>query len=434
MQLKQLTIPAIVAASLAASDLAQALPAGPTPPKSEYLVTTDRARVAVPADDVMHGGLIEWWYLHVIDPKTKKQIVGALFNSPLGMPISFGFMAFQDGNNPSPIPFGSPDAPLPVGLLGIGGPAPNDKQPGVRTPYAQINYDEARNAYHFTSPNQADVWFDGNPRPGITGELSSDSKYPPKTPGVQWMGWTSPVATSTVSGWINLNGKKIDVSGWRGYHDHNWGDFTMFDQVFDGWEWGAVHEPDGGASLFGGLVRKGGEYYAAMADVDPVEPTKVCSSSQVRQGDWIQSSDYFRGGTFGVPGTLKLRCGPTEKYDLQSTWSVVQPWTIDSGALGMTLEAQYKTVEGSLGMYEHVRTFLGTITALSGGTIPFDQPWVQDLVKAQTRAATGKAAAPSSSLIKSTTKKFKRKIKQAAKRNRSLTKRSPVKSARKLSR
>ena len=39
------------------------------------------------------------------------------------------------------------------------------------------------------------------------------------------MNWSVPVATGTVSGWLEADGRRITLKRWRAYHDHVWGQF-----------------------------------------------------------------------------------------------------------------------------------------------------------------------------------------------------------------
>lgn len=336
----------------AGAGAAQAAIPGATPPARSDL-TPREGHPALPEDNRMYGGITEWWYWHVVDPKTKLQYVGGLINKP----SAWHFGVLQYGTKKQPIAFDR-RAPIPMSMGRAIKPA-NDGKPGVRTPGMSLNYDETLKKWHLrvTTGFKADIWFDGEWQPGITGTIPLG--------GRRWMGWTSAVVTSTATGWIQApGGKKIDVTGWRGYTDHNWGDFNMFDNSTDGWEWGVVHEPDGGAKVLGGLVTRGGTWIGTAGEMKPGQPPKGCASTIMEQSDFYSGSNYFTGQTFAMPGRVHIRCAPGDEDDVDFTMKLLTPGIVDGGILAATAEAQYSTVPGSIGMYEHVRTFVGRRDAL----------------------------------------------------------------------
>ena len=181
--------------------------------------------IATPADDVMHpGSWVEWWYVLLMDPHSKRQFIAVISSAPA--PVVVGVMMYADGSHP----ISSTSGQSPAGFVPVAPPA-DDRRPGVRTSAGSISYVAARHAYHLLlSPGllgsgyAADVWLDRQPLPGATGVIDL------KQSG-EWMGWTSPVATSMVDGWVQApHGVRTSVTGWRGYHDHNWGHFTLVDQ------------------------------------------------------------------------------------------------------------------------------------------------------------------------------------------------------------
>jgi hypothetical protein len=324
---------------------------GPSDIRSSDLTPNPTAKVAEPSDDVMHkGSWIEWWYLHVMDPHSKRQWIGVITSAPT--PAVLGLMQYADGKSAFSTARG---IPMPAGGASLSKPAA-DGRPGVRTDHAKLDYSTARKAYHLIVHRgfKADIWYDGDPLPGATGTIDLENAG-------EWMGWTNPVATSTVHGWIQPpGGSRIKVDGWRGYHDHNWGHFTMVDSVADGWQWAMAHEPDGGASVLGGLVRRGGEWTGAIVDVRK-SGTRVCSSSEMHLSDWTNGFTPLDGLTFSVPRTTQVTCGPDEPYHFSQTYHLTDTPSVDALLVGATVEAPTETVPGSFGMYEHVRTLAGRL-------------------------------------------------------------------------
>lgn len=213
-------------AAAVASPAAAAPSPAETPVVTSDLTPNPTGKVAEPADDVVHPGVTtEWFYASFMDPGSKRQIIVTIFTAPV--PMVNAVMMYGNGTDPLSPP---PGTVVPSGFATHGG-AVLDGLPGVRTDQGEMSFDPVRNAYHvrITSTFDVDVWLDRGQLPGATGRIDLRNRG-------QWMGWTSPVATSTVTGTVRfMGGEPIVVTGWRGYHDHNWGNFTMFDQVADGW-------------------------------------------------------------------------------------------------------------------------------------------------------------------------------------------------------
>ncbi|GAA3243164.1 hypothetical protein [Actinocorallia longicatena] len=335
----------LVAAVLAASLVPSALAAAATPtldiPHTDITrsdLTQVPGKLAEPSDDGPHpGSTTEWWYVHVMDPATKRTFIAMLFTAPIPTALIFWYPEKGD------------KLVLPEPVLEVKASA----GPVVTSSAGSLVYDEARRTYHLKWHGlfaSADIWFD-NALPGVTGG-------PIRYDGDQEMYWSSPVATSVVTGWLKPPGsKKISVTGWRGYHDHNWGRFSVIDQSYSGWEWGVSHEPDGSATLLGGVVKGDGTWQGVVGRVTDTG-TYGCMST-IRLSDWRVS------GLFSYPETTRLTC-PTSQLatpegltgtmpGLDRTFTVVDPFILDVGLLALP-ESLGRTVPGSLGLIEHIRT------------------------------------------------------------------------------
>ena len=60
--------------------------------------------------------------------------------------------------------------------------------------------------------------------------------------GSGWIGWRV-VPRLDVTGTAHVLDTAVDLAGWVGYHDHNWGRWHWGDDI--GWEWGAFTAADG---------------------------------------------------------------------------------------------------------------------------------------------------------------------------------------------
>jgi hypothetical protein len=301
-------------------------------------------KLAEPGDDGPHpGSATEWWYTHVMDPATKRTFIAMLFTEPVPTALIFWY---PEKGQKLVLPEPAFDVTAADG-------------PVVRSSAGDLVYDEERGAYHLTWHGlfaKADIWFD-NALPGVTGG-------PIEYDNGQTMYWTSPVATSHVNGWLQPPGSssRISVNGWRGYHDHNWGDFNVLDQSYSGWEWGVSHEPDGTATLLGGVVKGDGTWQGVVGRVTH-EETYGCMSE-------IELSGWRVSGLFSYPETTTLTCDSSklatpegligERPGLQRSFHVTDPFILDVGLLALP-ESLGRTVPGSIGLIEHIRTLMARL-------------------------------------------------------------------------
>jgi predicted secreted hydrolase len=54
------------------------------------------------------------------------------------------------------------------------------------------------------------------------------------------MNWVSAAPACKVMGSLTINGEEYNLDGVRGYHDHNWGNWSWNDNI--GWDWGQAIE------------------------------------------------------------------------------------------------------------------------------------------------------------------------------------------------
>ncbi|MEU5879659.1 hypothetical protein [Spirillospora sp. NPDC047279] len=331
---------ATVITTLAAPRTASAddLPIPPTDIKAVDL-TQVPGKLAEPADDGPHpGSATEWWYAHVIDPKTERTFIAMLFTAPI--PTALIFWYPEEGDK----------MVLPEPVLAVTA----KPGPDVSSSAGSLVWDSARQTYHLRWHGlwaEADIWFD-DALPGVTGG-------PIKYDGGQTMYWSSPVATSKARGWLRPPGarERISIDGWRGYHDHNWGNFNVIDQRYSGWEWGVSHEPDGSATLLGGVVKGDGTWQGVVGRVTRKE-TYGCMTN-------IKLSDWRVSGLFSYPDKTSLWCDSSllatpqgligKRPGVRTSFHVVDPFILDVGLLALP-ESLGRTVPGSLGLIEHIRT------------------------------------------------------------------------------
>jgi hypothetical protein len=69
------------------------------------------------------------------------------------------------------------------------------------------------------------------------------------------MSWSALAATSTVSGTLTVEGRRVRLRRWRGSLEHVWGRFTVDDEAWDHLNAFTIHERGGGATVAFGLNR-----------------------------------------------------------------------------------------------------------------------------------------------------------------------------------
>lgn len=329
-------IPAAALMTLASFALAPSASAATDP-------TPFTMRVASPADDLAHpGSKTEWWYFNIANPATGEVFIAQIGSAPIATTSTFWYD--RNGNKKSSI--GVPTTPV------IARPGPH-----VCSSAGCLKYDPVRKAYHLVYTGNgysADLWFD-DILPGVTNG--------PRVYDGQDQSWTNPVATSKVTGWLRPVGRldRINVAGWRGYHDHNWGNFDLTDQRYTGWEWAGSHEPDGTAKVMGGVTNGAGEYYGALVRATP-QGTTFCASNSVDDATAVTLSNFTSISGFRYPLKVDTHCtdGGTvapQEYKVTSPHLVkfINPLKAFENSFDFT-ESVGVTVPGSIALIEHFRT------------------------------------------------------------------------------
>ncbi len=275
--------------------------------------------VAKPIDDVEHpGSRTEWWYAHAMDPATGRTIIVTMFRDPL--PAVGGFWYSETDMKRWT------ELSLPVDHSG----------PGTSLQNGSITYDEARNAWRVRARTGGyTINFDlTDPRPGIT---AGPLKF-----GADAMYWTVPVATSNANGFlVTPEGARVAIRNWRGYHDHNWGPFSLESDQYRGWEWAVAHEPNGNAVLLGGVTPNDGPFKGVLARISP-ERTRFCRTG-ADLSDWT-TLDGFR-----FPQTVSAACDK-----LSTTFTVTRPLVAGLSTHALTESVAVTETPGSIGLVEHL--------------------------------------------------------------------------------
>ncbi|WP_020498729.1 hypothetical protein [Sciscionella marina] len=332
-----------------------------------------QARVATPQDtglDKLNGEIvISWWKLK--NPKDPKRSLFLLEAEPgwkqprqIGQQGTYVWAIADEANEEQPqFPFLNGIISFKRGLPfgGSPGTARIDGKPGLRGNNLSFDHDPAANTWHVQgqSPNNSANFTVDQVVPGSVG-----SYYPPDghTTGPTNV---DAVANGRVHGSLTLNGRKIDLDGWR----TNYWRMNMFPSVFDsqlnpatswrGWEWNMVLEPDGGASQYYAMMDPSGRMHDGyLVDARP-SGTRVCSRITMKFGDYHWGRSMFGDISppfqrYTIPGWIKVKCAPGEKVQMEKTFYPDSRDYVDAGLLTAT-EMPMHTVPGSFGTYEHMR-------------------------------------------------------------------------------
>jgi hypothetical protein len=311
---------------------------GVEPPPME--LPAINVRKSRPIDDVIHpGSATEWWYWKVANPKTGETFIGQIVSAPVWGSTALWYAA--DGKKYM-------DGPTPGGA----GWNPKDGSPGICSPAGCLKYVADERAFHLVFAGngyRANLWM-RNSLPGmhtnvptVTGPLGTE------------INWTNPVATSNTTGWVKPKGlPRVNVDGWRAYHDHNWGSFQIYQQDWTGWEWAGTFNPDGSADIMGGSFLPeylGGQFGGGRLRVSKDEWT-VCRTDLV-PSDW-----KIAGGIFRYPSKNTAACNDGVEL-VPITWQVTSPYLVNAVAFQFTEAQARSSIRGSYGLMEHFRPLSG---------------------------------------------------------------------------
>ena len=199
--------------------------------------------------DAFHPGLSndlykEWHYFNFIDEENDlKFFVSFNVGGNLTGPTGYGrvLMVYKIGDNPSQIGVSLIDYPI------------QDVDFSDDSP--DLTYDNSiYSNYVKLMPNGYKVHAEGiviPPTPLVPFPIIFDATYVPKaeptsiftglfgdTPGE--MNWICAAPASKVEGSLMIGEEEYHLDGVRGYHDHNWGNWSWDDNI--GWDWGQAIE------------------------------------------------------------------------------------------------------------------------------------------------------------------------------------------------
>jgi len=274
-------------------------------------------RPAQPADDAVLSlpGWTEEWRVLAFDPSTRAFAAVTFVGGPVPM---ISVSARAGGQTISG------DAELPHGLLPHEGPGvtianlPDDAPPQSNS----ISYSSGRYVVDLSFPAQGHLTIVPR-RVGVTvgpWRLGREPVFGPGgtsyVPGR--MSWSVPVAAGTVSGWIEADGRRITIDGWRAYHDHTWGRFRRSSTSWAHWDFAVVSPRPGEASILNGLEPSWDIYphddrwQGVLVHAGP-SGIETCLARITRRG-WEQAyvNILGSGANYWAPTYVRAQCGTTK--------------------------------------------------------------------------------------------------------------------------
>lgn len=186
----------------------------------------------------------EWHYFNFIDEENDlKFFVSLNVGGNLTGPTGYGrvLMAYKIGDNPGQI--GASYINYPIQYVDVSEYTPD------------LTFDDSiYNNYVKLMPNGYKVHAEGivyPPSPLVPFPIIFDATYLPKAEPTSIfsglfgdktgdMNWISAAPACKVEGNLTINEVEYNLDGVRGYHDHNWGNWSWDDNI--GWDWGQAIE------------------------------------------------------------------------------------------------------------------------------------------------------------------------------------------------
>jgi hypothetical protein len=131
--------------------------------------------------------------------------------------------------------------------------------------------------------------------------------------------WSVPFATGSASGWIEVDGRRLSFRGWRAYHDHTWGQFSLAESNWVHSDAAVVSPRPGEAWILNGLEPSDGGYRTQPNDrlwqgalVHAIGGRLVTCSAHVRRSGWHKN---MSGGWFYLlPDRVRASCARTGSF------------------------------------------------------------------------------------------------------------------------
>jgi hypothetical protein len=270
-------------------------------------------RPAHPADDVSRSatGWQEDWRVIALDPRSHGSALIVLTGGPMPSLL----VSARSGAETV-----AGTVELPYGRLPHDGPGvtiANVPGPGAPQP-SSLSYVQGRYVVDLTWPVQGHLVIVPQ-RAGVTvgpWQLGTEKVFPGNVTVQARMLWSVPVATGSVSGWLESEGHRIELHGWRAYHDHIWGQFRRVATSWTHWDFLLRTPRPGEAWILNGLeATDGGFGYYPHDDRWQGVLVHVTSSrvqacpARITRRAWREG--WYRNTPWTAPTLVSARCAGT---------------------------------------------------------------------------------------------------------------------------
>jgi hypothetical protein len=270
-------------------------------------------RRATPADERPKRTATEWWQVLAFDPGSRR-VVRVLFTS---RPVTdFRAEVLRAGETTVGLAGGAMAlvAQSQPGVAMVG----TSPIPGTTPPRASLRYAGGRYLVDIKAGAGEAHLVVEQQRAGPTvgpwrlGRLQTSWNPPAFVPG--WKVWSVPVATGRASGFVVVDGRRLDVRGWRAYHDHTWGQFSLAASSWVHSDFGVVSPHAGEAWIVNGLEPSDGAYRTDPNDrlwrgvlVHATRRGVVTCSARVHRSGWLKNPSD--GWYYLLPDRVRASCG-----------------------------------------------------------------------------------------------------------------------------
>lgn len=269
-------------------------------------------RPAVPADDNSKPGATEWWQLLAFDPASRTTVRVVFLARPWAnfrvTVVKRGEAAVGlAGDGMAIVPQSKPG----VAMVGTSPP------PGVEPPRASLGYASGKYVVEARSGAGA-AHLEIVPRrvgptvgPWKLGRHQTSWNPAAFVPGTRT--WSVPVAAGSATGWVEVDGRRLAFRGWRAYHDHTWGQFSLAESNWVHSDFAVVSPRPGEAWIVNGLEPSDGAYRTEPNDrrwqgvlVHAVGGRLVTCSARVHRSGWLRnnSGSWF----YLLPDRVQAAC------------------------------------------------------------------------------------------------------------------------------
>jgi hypothetical protein len=275
-------------------------------------------RRAVPADEYPKRTATEWWQVLAFDPGSHRFVRALLIARPWP---DFRVEVLRSGESASGLAGGAMAlvAQSQPGVAMVGtSPIPGTEPPRASLRYAGGRYvvdvkAGAGDAHLVVVPQRAGPTVG----PWRLGRLQTSWNPPAFVPG--WRVWSVPVATGRASGWVVVDGRRLELRGWRAYHDHTWGQFSLAASSWVHSDFAVVSPRRGEAWIVNGLEPSNGAYRTDPNDrlwqgvlVHAAGSRVVTCTARVRRSGWHKNPS--NGWYYLLPDRVRASCARAGSY------------------------------------------------------------------------------------------------------------------------